>query len=125
MEILEIKCTEILTKNSFIIHFLDKNRDDITSDQYNKILMYSTTDGSELKMDLENDITEHSVSIDIKITFPTTFRHPNLYESIDNNQRGFINYYNKAIMNNQTNCSEAMKFDKVCHRASDTTTIKS
>lgn len=124
MEILKTKCTEILNKNSFIIHFLDKNNE-IMSDQFDKILLYTTTDGSELKMNLENDIKEHSVSIDFKITFPSNYNHPNLYESIDNNQRGFLNHYNSIMNCNQPNCSESLEFNKICNDKSiRTTTIK-
>lgn len=52
---LETVCKEIIDKNTFLIHFLDKNGDKIDSDLSNEINRYETEDDSEIMMALRSN----------------------------------------------------------------------
>ena len=95
---LETVCKEIITKNTFLIHFIDKNSDGISSDVSNEIIGYQTNDNSIIKMGLRVNAIPPSISIDVKIQYPPTFYNPNYYELLDTNEKQFQDFYN-GIMN--------------------------
>jgi hypothetical protein len=89
---LETKCKEIIDKNTFLIHFIDKNTDTISLDQSNGITQYETMDNSEIKMGLRVNAISPSVLIDVKIKYPPNFYNPNYYELLDQNEKSFHQY---------------------------------
>lgn len=95
---LETVCKEIIAKNTFMIHFIDKDSDGITADLSNKIIGYDTTDDSIIKMALRVNAIPPSITIDVKIKYPSTFYNPNYYELLDANEKQFQDFYN-GIMN--------------------------
>ena len=99
---LETICKEIIDQNTFVIHFIDKNTNEITPDQTNEINSYSTLDGSDFKMGLRINAIPPSVLIDIKIKYPPNLYNPNYYELLNNNEKWFQNFYNKIMNYNQT-----------------------
>ena len=99
---LETVCKEIIDKNTFLIHFVDKNGDKIDSDLSNEINRYETEDGSEIMMALRSNAIPPSLSIDIKIKYPQDFYNPNYYELLDANEKRFQDFYNKIMDYNQT-----------------------
>ena len=99
---LEKGYTEIIDKNKFLIHFIDKQKDKITPDQFDEIYNYQTDDGSEFKMAIRNNAMPKSILIDIKIEYPPSFYYPNYYERIDANEKRFQDFYNEIMNYNQT-----------------------
>ena len=95
---LETVCKEIITKNTFMIHFVDNARDEISSDISNKLTGYDTNDDSVIKMGLRVNAIPPSISIDLKIKYPKNFYNPNYYELLDANEKQFQDFYNN-IMN--------------------------
>jgi hypothetical protein len=98
---LETKCKEIIDKNTFIIHFIDKNTYAINPDQSHGIIQYETMDDSEIKMGLRVNAIPPSVLIDIKIKYPPNFYNPNYYELLDQNEKSFYQHYNEIMNYNQ------------------------
>jgi len=98
---LKTVCKEIIDKNTFLIHFLDKNNNKIDSDLSNEINKYETGDGSQIMMALRNNAIPPSLSIDIKIKYPQDFYNPNYYELLDVNEKWFQDFYNKIMNYNQ------------------------
>jgi hypothetical protein len=95
---LETVCKEIIAKNTFMIHFIDKNSDGINSDISNEITGYETNDDGVIKMGLRVNAIPPSISIDVKIQYPSNFYNPNYYELLDANEKQFKDFYNE-IMN--------------------------
>ena len=89
---------EIIAKNTFMIHFRDTARDEISSDLSHEITGYDTNDDSVVKMGLRVNAIPPSVSIDVKIKYPPNFYNPNYYELLDANEKQFQDFYNN-IMN--------------------------
>ena len=98
---LETVCKEIIAKNTFMIHFIDNARDEISSDISNEIIGYETNDDSVIKMGLRVNAIPPSVTIDLKIKYPPNFYNPNYYELLDTNEKQFQDFYNN-IMNYKT-----------------------
>ena len=98
---LETICKEIIDKNTFLIHFIDKNSHSINADKSEELKLYETGDDSEIKMALRVNAIPPSVLIDVKIKYPPNFYNPNYYELLDTNEKGFQDYYNEIIYNNQ------------------------
>ena len=95
---LKTVCKEIIAKNTFMIHFIDKNSEGISSDVSNKIIGYETNDDSVIKMGLRVNAIPPSILIDVKIVYPPSFYNPNYYELLDVNEKKFQDFYNE-IMN--------------------------
>ena len=98
---LETVCKEIIAKNTFMIHFIDKNCDGISPDISNKIISYKTNDNSVIKMGLRVNAIPPSISVDVKIEYPRNFYNPNYYELLDTNEKQFQDFYN-GIMDYNT-----------------------
>ena len=109
---LETVCKEIIAKNTFMIHFMDNARDEISSDLSNEIIGYETNDDSVIKMGLRVNAIPPSVSIDLKIKYPPNFYNPNYYELLDVNEKLFQDFYNN-IMN-----YKAIKYEIMDHEDS-------
>jgi hypothetical protein len=103
---LETVCKEIIDKNTFLIHFIDKECNEISSDKSNKIYQYKTGDDSEIKMGLRVNAIPPSVLIDIKIYYPPDFYNPNYYELLDVNEKKFQYYYNEIMNYNHIGYNE-------------------
>ncbi len=103
---LETVCKEIIDKNTFLIHFIDKNSDSISTDKSDELNLYETGDDSEIKMALRVNAIPPSVLIDVKITYPANFYNPNYYELLDNNEKRFQEFYNEIMNYNQIECNE-------------------
>ena len=99
---LETICKELIDKNTFVIHFIDKSTNKITQDQTAEINEYATLDNSDFKIGLRITAIPPSVLIDIKIKYPPNLYNPNYYELLNNNENWFKNYYNKIMNYNQT-----------------------
>ncbi len=99
---IEIVCSKIINKNTFLIHFIDKQKDEINLDQSEKIHNYETVDGSEIKMGLRVNVMSKSVLIDVKIKYPPNSYNPNYHELIKSNQKRFQDFYNEIMNYNQT-----------------------
>jgi hypothetical protein len=99
---LETKCKEIIDKNTFVIHFIDKNTTKISQDQSNEIIKYQTVDDSEIKMGFRIKAIPSSVLIDLKIKYPSNFYNPNYYELLNLNEKWFHDYYNGVMNYNKT-----------------------
>jgi len=95
---LETVCKEIIAKNTFMIHFIDNARDELSFDISNEIIGYDTNDDSVIKMGLRVNAIPPSVSVDLKIKYPPNFYNPNYYELLDANEKQFQDFYND-IMN--------------------------
>ena len=95
---LETVCKEIINTNTFMIHFIDTAQDEISSDISHKITGYDTNDDSVVKMGLRVNAIPPSISIDVKIKYPSNFYNPNYYELLDANEKQFQDFYNN-IMN--------------------------
>ena len=96
---LETECKEIIDKNTFLIHFIDKNSDKVDSELTNEINNYETGDESEIMTALRINAIPKAVSIDVKIKYPETFYNPNYYELLNVNEKWFLDFYNNSIMN--------------------------
>ncbi|MFY9639212.1 MAG: hypothetical protein WAK14_10465 [Methanobacterium sp.] len=105
---LETVCKEILDKNTFLIHFIDKNIDSISTDKSNELNLYDTGDDSEVRMALRVTAIPRSVLIDIKIKYPPNFYNPNYYELLDFNEKSFQDYYNEIMDYNPVDYNEIM-----------------
>ena len=105
-KMLETICKEIIDKNTFLIHFIDKNIDSISADKSNELNLYETGDDSEVKIALRVTAIPPSVLIDIKIKYPPSFYNPNYYELLDFNEKGFQDYYNKIMDYNHVDYNE-------------------
>jgi hypothetical protein len=103
---LETICKEIIDKNTFLIHFIDKNRDSINADKSEELKLYKTDDDSEIKMALRVNAIPPSVLIDIKIKYPPNFYNPNYHELLDTNEKRFQVYYNEIMNNNHLEYTE-------------------
>ena len=103
---LETVCKEIIDKNTFLIHFIDKNIDSISADKSNKLNLYETDDDSEIRMALRVTAIPPSVLIDLKIKYPSNFYNPNYYEILDNNEKRFQEFYDEIMNHNQIDCNE-------------------
>jgi len=101
---LETVCKEIITKNTFMIHFVDNARDEISSDISNEIIGYDTNDDSVIKMGLRVNAIPPSISIDLKIKYPKNFYNPNYYELLDANEKQFQDFYNNIMNYNSIEC---------------------
>ena len=99
---LKKSCTELIDKNKFVIHFIDKENERITPVQLDKIHNYETVDDSQFKMSLRNAAMPKSILIDIVIIYPTNIYYPNFYELIDINEKRFQDFYNELMSYNQT-----------------------
>ena len=95
---LETICKEIISKNTFMIHFIDNARDELSSDLSNEIIGYETNDDGVIKMGLRVNAIPPSISVDLKIKYPPNFYNPNYYELLDTNEKLFQDFYN-SIMN--------------------------
>ena len=105
---LETVCKEIIDKNTFLIHFIDKNIDSISTDNSNELNLYDTGDDSEVRMALRVTAIPRSVLIDIKIKYPPNFYNPNYYELLDFNEKSFQDYYNEIMDYNPIDYNEIM-----------------
>ena len=105
---LETVCKEIIDKNTFLIHFIDKECDGIGSDKSNKIYQYETGDDGEIKMGLRVNAIPPSIFIDIKIHYPPDFYNPNYYELLDVNEKKFQHFYNEIMNYNQLGYNEIL-----------------
>ena len=94
---LETVRKEIIAENTFMIRFIDKNSDGISSDVSNEIIGYKTNDDSVIKMGLRVNAIPPSISIDVKIVYPKNFYNPNDYELLDVNEKQFQDFYNKIM----------------------------
>jgi hypothetical protein len=99
---LKKSCTELIDKNKFVIHFIDKENERITPVQLDKIHNYETVDDSKYRMGLRNTAMPKSILIDIIIEYPTNIYYPNFYELIDINEKRFQDFYNEIMSYNQT-----------------------
>jgi hypothetical protein len=96
-KMLETVCKEIINKNTFLIHFIDKNIDSISTDKSKELNLYETGDDGEVRMALRVSASPRSVLIDIKIKYPPNFYNPNYYELLDFNEKSFQDYYNEIM----------------------------
>jgi len=99
---LETKCKEIINKNTFLIHFIDKNINEITVDQTNKINHYKTDLDSEITTTISENPISPSLSIELKIKYPPNFYNLNYYELFDMNEESFQDFYNEIMDYNET-----------------------
>ncbi len=109
---LETICKEIITKNTFMIHFIDNDRDGISSDISNEIIGYDTNDDSVIKMGLRVNAIPPSILIDLKIKYPPNFYNPNYYELLDANEKLFQDFYNNIMNYN------SIEYDMMDHEES-------
>ena len=94
---LKKSCTEIIDKNKFLIHFIDKENERITPFQSDKIHNYDTVDDSKFKMGIRNTAMPKSILIDLIIEYPTDIYYPNFYALIDINEKRFQDFYNEIM----------------------------
>ena len=94
---LETVCKEIIDKNTFLIHFIDKSIEGISTDKSTELNLYETGDDSDVRMAMRVTAIPRSVLIDIKIKYPPNFYNPNYYELLDFNEKSFQDYYNKIM----------------------------
>ena len=99
---LETKSKEILDQNTFLIHFIDKNKDGINPEQSNEIRKYKTEDDCEFQMGLRVNTMPPSVLIDLKIKYPQNFYSPNFYNIMAINEKMFQDFYNEIMNYNDT-----------------------
>lgn len=111
---LETVYKEIINKNTFVIHFIDKSKDGISPDQSDEIHKYQTGDGSEFKMGLRVNAMPKSVLIDLQIKYPLNFYNPNFHELIKGNEKRFQDYYNEIMNYNQTSYNEISDSNEHC-----------
>jgi len=95
-------CKEIINKNTFLFHFIDKNSYKITDDQSNKINQYKTDEDNEIKVAIRVSAIPPAISIDLKIKYPPNFYNPNYYELLNVNEKWFQDFYNEIMYYNQT-----------------------
>jgi hypothetical protein len=107
-KMLETVCKEIIDKNTFLIHFIDKDIDSISTDKSNELSLYETDDDGEVRIALRVTAIPRSVLIDIKITYPPNFYNPNYYELLDFNEKSFQDYYNEIMNYNSVDYNEIM-----------------
>ncbi len=100
---LETICKEIVTKNTFLFHFMDKDLEELTLDQSDALRKFKTVDGSQHKMALRTNAMPKAVLIDLKIIYPRDFYHPNVYELLDLNEIMFQSFYSDEMGYNKTN----------------------
>ena len=105
-EMLETLCKELIDKNTFLIHFIDKDSDSISADKSEELKLYETDDDSEIKMAIRVNAIPPSVLIDIKLKYPPNFYNPNYHELLDNNEKRFQEFYNEIMYSNQIDCNE-------------------
>ena len=94
---LETIFKEIINKNTFLFHFIDKNSYRVTDDQSNK-----TDEDNEIKVAIRVSAIPPAISIDLKIKYPPNFYNPNYYELLNVNEKWFQDFYNEIMYYNQT-----------------------
>ena len=94
---LETVSKEIVNQNTFLFHFMDKNQEELTPDQSDILRKFKTIDGSRHKMALRTNAIPKAVLVDLKISYPRDFYHPNVYELLDHNEILFQSFYNDKM----------------------------
>lgn len=106
---LKTVCTEIIDKNTFLIHFSDKTKHNLNPDEMDKLRNYETVDDSQIKMAIRNNADPKSVYIDLRIIYPQHYYKPNFYELIEINEKRFQYFYND-LMNYDQHTVDYNKF---------------
>jgi hypothetical protein len=99
---LETICKKIVNKNTFLFHFIDKEQEELTEDQTDRIRQFKPVDESKHQIAIRMNAIPKAVIIDLKIKYPPDFYHPNVYELIDLNEKMFHGFYNEVLDYNQT-----------------------
>lgn len=94
---LKTVCSEIIDKNTFLIHFSDKTIENLSPDEMDKLRNYETVDDSQIKMAIRNNADQKSVFIDLKIEYPQHYYKPNFYELMEINEKRFHYFYNDLM----------------------------
>jgi hypothetical protein len=98
---LETICKEIVNENTFLFHFMDKEKKDLSKDQAEYIRNFKTLDESQHQLALRIHAIPHAVIIDVKIEYPSDFYHPNVYELLEINEKLLHSHYNESFKYSQ------------------------
>jgi len=101
-KMLETICKEIVNENTFLFHFMDKEKQELSTDQADYIRNFKTLDESQHQLALRINAIPRAVLIDLKIEYPPDFYHPNIYELLDLNEKLFHSHYNESFEYSQT-----------------------
>ena len=90
---LETISKEIVNENTFLFHFMDKEKQYLSTDQADYIRNFKTLDESQHQLAMRIHAIPQAVIIDLKIEYPSDFYHPNVYELLDINEKLFQSHY--------------------------------